>query len=95
MTALELVTLAGVTAGSVPEEALAAYYQVVENGATQPQEYFWFYKAGFDACRLSESREQWKSAIAIYQKMAAIKGPRAEEAKARMTQLRLEHFLWE
>jgi len=78
-----------------PEEALAAYYQVVETGAAQPQEYFWFYKAGFDACRLSESREQWKSAIAIYQKMAAIKGPRAEEAKARMTQLRLEHFLWE
>lgn len=78
-----------------PEEALAAYYQVVESGLAKAQEYFWFYKAGFDACRLSESREQWKSAIAIYQKMAAIDGPRAEEAKARMTQLRLEHFIWE
>ena len=78
-----------------PEEALAAYYQVVESGVAKPQEYFWFYTAGFDSCRLSESREQWKSAIAIYQKMAAINGPRAEEAKARMTQLRLEHFIWE
>jgi len=78
-----------------PEEALAAYYQVVESGVAKPQEYFWFYKAGFDACRLSESREQWKSAIAIYQKMAALEGPREEEAKARMTQLRLEHFIWE
>lgn len=78
-----------------PEEALAAYYEVVDSGAAQPQEYFWFYKAGFDACRLSEAREQWKSAIAIYQKMAAIDGPREEEAKARMTQLRLEHFIWE
>ena len=45
--------------------------------------------------RLSEAREQWKSAIAIYQKMAAIEGPRAEEAKARLTQLRLEHFIWD
>ncbi|MEI6562196.1 MAG: tetratricopeptide repeat protein [Verrucomicrobiota bacterium] len=78
-----------------PEEALAAYYQVVESGAAKPSEYFWFYKAGFDACRLSEARQQWKSAIAIYQKMAAVDGPRAEEAKARMTQLRLEHFIWE
>ncbi|MCX6967030.1 MAG: tetratricopeptide repeat protein [Verrucomicrobia bacterium] len=78
-----------------PEEALAAYYEVVESGVAKPQEYFWFYKAGFDACRLSESRQQWKSAIAIYQKMAALEGPRAEEAKARMTQLRLEHFIWE
>ena len=78
-----------------PEEALAAYYQVVESGVAKPTEYFWFYKAGFDACRLSEARQQWNSAIAIYQKMATLEGPRAEEAKARMTQLRLEHFIWE
>lgn len=78
-----------------PDEALAAYYQVVESGVAQPREYFWFYKAGFDACRLSEKREQWKSAIAIYQKMAAVKGPRAEEAGERLRQLRLEHFIWE
>ena len=78
-----------------PEEALAAYYEVVESSVAQPTEYFWFYKAGFDACRLSESRQQWKSAIAIYQKMAAMDGPRAGEAKARMAQLRLEHFIWD
>lgn len=78
-----------------PEEALAAYYEVVDSGSSKPQEYFWFYKAGFDACRLSEKREQWKSAIAIYQKMAAVDGPRAEEAKACLTRLRLEHFIWE
>ena len=78
-----------------PDEALAAYYQVVDSGSANPREYFWFYKAGFDACRLSEKREQWKSAIAIYQKMAAVEGPRAEEAKACLTRLRLEHFIWE
>ena len=80
---------------SRPEEALAAYYRVVDSGTDKPTEYFWFYKAGFDACRLSESREQWKTAIAIYQKMAAMEGPRAEEAKERMTQLRMEHFIWD
>jgi len=78
-----------------PEEALAAYYQVVESGVAKPEEYFWFYKAGFDAGRLCETRQQWKSAIAIYQKMATVEGPRAEQSKERMTQLRLEHFIWE
>ncbi len=78
-----------------PDEALAAYYTVVESGSVNPQEYFWFYKAGFDACRLCEKREQWKSAIAIYRKMAAVEGPRAEEAKRQMNSLRLEHFIWE
>ena len=68
---------------------------MVDSGTDKPTEYFWFYKAGFDACRLSESREQWKTAIAIYQKMAAMEGPRAEEAKERMTQLRMEHFIWD
>ncbi len=77
------------------DEALAAYYQVVDIGSAHPQEYFWFYKAGFDACRLSEKREQWKSAIAIYRKMAGVEGPRAEEAKRQMERLRLEHFIWD
>ncbi|HWL51444.1 MAG TPA: tetratricopeptide repeat protein [Chthoniobacteraceae bacterium] len=78
-----------------PEEALAAYYDVLEKGASQPEEYFWFYKAGFDAARLCEARRQWKSAIAIYSKMGALEGPRSEEARTRLKKLRLEHFIWE
>ena len=77
------------------DEALAAYYDVLKVGLSQPEDYFWFYKAGFDAGRLCEERAQWQSAIGIYQKMADLEGPRAEEAKARLTQLRLEHFIWE
>jgi len=78
-------------------EALAAFYDVIQpqgdrNGGP---EYLWFYRAGFDAAHILESQEQWKPAIAIYQKMAALDGPRSEEAKARLTQLRLEHFIWE
>ena len=80
---------------SKPDEALAAYYEVLQAGVTKPEEYFWFYKAGFDAGRLCEARQQWKSAIGIYQKMSLLEGPRSGEAKSRMTQLRLEHFIWE
>ena len=78
-----------------PEEALAAYYDLIQAGVAKAEEYFWFYKAGFDAGRLCETREQWKSAIAVYGKIAALQGPRAEEAKARLNQIRLEHFIWE
>ena len=80
---------------SRPEDALAAYYDILQAGANKPEEYFWFYKAGFDAGRLCEAQEQWKSAISIYKKVATLDGPRADEAKARMTQIRLEHFVWE
>lgn len=78
-----------------PDEALAAYYDVLQIGAAQPVEYFWFYKAGFDAGRLCEDRQQWKSAIAVYQKMAAVDGPRSEQAKGLVSHLRLLHFIWE
>ncbi len=78
-----------------PEEALAAYYDVLAEGLAHPGEYYWFYKAGFDAGRLCEARSQWKSAIAVYRKMAALEGPRAAEAEKRASELRLEHFIWE
>jgi tetratricopeptide (TPR) repeat protein len=78
-----------------PDEALAAYYDVLQAGVTKPHEYFWFYRAGFDAGHLCEAQEQWKSAVGVYQKMAALEGPRAEEAKAQVTRLCLEHFIWE
>ena len=77
--------------------ALTTYYAVLEEGA-QPErqhEFFWFYKAGFSAAHLLEEASAWKSAVAVYRKLAAVGGARSEEAKTRLTQLRLEHFLWE
>ncbi len=78
-------------------EALAAYYDVLQpQAATDAEpEYFWYYKAGFDAARILEAQEQWKSAIGIYEKIANLEGPRAAEAKSRADQLRLEHFIWD
>jgi len=76
-------------------EALTAYYDVLEKSAAGGREFFWYYKAGFDAAALFEKQEDWKSAIGIYQKMAQLAGPRAVEAKARFSQLRLERFIWD
>ncbi|MEO5718328.1 MAG: tetratricopeptide repeat protein [Chthoniobacterales bacterium] len=77
--------------------ALTIYYGVIEDGmrTDRPREFFWFYKAGFNAAHLLEETNDWKSAVAVYRKLAAVGGTRSDEAKARLTQLRLEHFLWE
>jgi hypothetical protein len=61
----------------------------------RPHEFFWFYKAGFNAARLLEDDSQWAPAASIYQKLALAGGDRSEEAKSRLGRLRLEHFLWE
>ena len=77
-------------------DALATFYKILEDD-TRPdrrRELFWYYKAGFNAARLLEEDSKWESAAAIYEKLAAAGGNRSEEAKARLTNLRLEHFLW-
>jgi TolA-binding protein len=77
--------------------ALSIFYEVLEAQARPDRtpEFFWFYKAGFNAARLLEDDAKWTSAAAIYQKLVAAAGPRSDEAKARLNRLRLEHFLWQ
>jgi predicted negative regulator of RcsB-dependent stress response len=76
--------------------ALATLYRILEEDArpNRRRELFWYYKAGFNAARLLEEDSKWESAAAIYEKLAAAGGSRSEEAKARLNNLRLEHFLW-
>jgi tetratricopeptide (TPR) repeat protein len=76
--------------------ALATFYKILEEDARpdRRRELFWYYKAGFNAARLLEEDSKWESAAAIYEKLASAGGSRSEEAKARLTNLRLEHFLW-
>ena len=76
-----------------PDEALAAWYDVLDKTAPEGRDFFWYYKAGFDAADLFRTQEQWKSAVGIYEKMAKLPGPRQAEAKERATQLKLEKFL--
>jgi TolA-binding protein len=77
-------------------DALATFYKILEEDAhpDRRRELFWYYKAGFNAARLLEEDSKWESAAAIYEKLAAAGGSRSEEARARLTNLRLEHFLW-
>src|SRR5437016_813263 len=77
--------------------ALATFYRILEFNPSpdRPPEFFWFYKAGFNAARLLEEQQKWEAAAAIYEKLVAANGPRSEEADARLGQLRLEHFLWQ
>jgi tetratricopeptide (TPR) repeat protein len=77
------------------DAALDAYYAAFSEGQKGGPEYFWYYKAGFDAGRLLESQKLWKEAIAVYEKIGSVDGPRAEEARDRVNRLRLENFIWE
>jgi hypothetical protein len=78
------------------EDALATFYQVLEDQSrpNRSPEFFWLYRAGFNAARLLEDQSKWESAAAVYEKLAAAGGARSDEAKARLSRLRLEHFLW-
>lgn len=77
------------------EEALTAFYDVLERSTSAEREHFWSGKAGFDAGSVLEQKEQWKAAIAIYEKLAKLEGPRAAEARDRVKDIRLKHFVWD
>jgi TolA-binding protein len=80
------------------EKALATFYKIIEEENRpdrQQREFFWYYKAGFNAARLLEDDSKWQPAAVVYQKLATAGGARSDEAKSRLTRLRLEHFLWE
>jgi tetratricopeptide (TPR) repeat protein len=80
------------------ENALGTFYKIIED-ETRPdrpqREFFWYYKAGFNAARLLEDDSKWQPAAVVYQKLASVGGARSDEAKSRLSRLRLEHFLWE
>jgi outer membrane protein assembly factor BamD (BamD/ComL family) len=75
--------------------ALASFYTVLDEGIRpdRPHEFFWLYKAGFNAGQLLEADAKWESAAAVYEKLAAAGGTRSDEARERLDRLRLEHFL--
>lgn len=80
------------------ENALAVFYKILEEESRPDRprrEFFWYYKAGFNAARLLEDDSKWQPAAVVYQKLASAGGGRSDEAKTRLSQLRLEHFLWD
>jgi TolA-binding protein len=79
------------------DNALATFYKIIEEDVRfgRQREFFWYYKAGFNAARLLEDDSKWQPAAVIYQKLVSVGGARSDEAKSRLKRLRLEHFLWE
>lgn len=78
------------------DAALAAYYEALNgNPSAAEGELLWHDKAAFEAARLLEQQQHWGEAIHLYQQIVMEKGPRAAEAEARISKLRLENFLWE
>jgi hypothetical protein len=59
------------------------------------RDYFWFYQCGFEAARYFERRQNWSSAIAMFDKVARLNGPRMVEAAENAKQLRHVHFIWD
>jgi TolA-binding protein len=77
-------------------DMLQAYNDVLDqNLEGTARDFFWFYRCGFEAARHFEQRQNWPSAIAVYEKIARLKGPRAQEAAGRARGLRNEHFVWD
>ena len=79
------------------DDALATFYKIIEEEGRpdRQREFFWYYKAGFNAARLLEEDSKWQPAAVVYQKLVSAGGARRDEAQSRLSRLRLEHFLWE
>lgn len=75
-------------------EAFIAYYSVFETD-TPPVEWEYFELCGIKARTLLEKAERWPAAIAAAKKLASFKGPHAEEAANRASQLQLKYMIFE
>jgi len=76
------------------KQAFIAYYSVLET-TTPPAEWHYFELCGFRALALLEKAGRWPAAVACAKKIASFKGPRAQEAATRASQLQLKHMIWE
>jgi tetratricopeptide (TPR) repeat protein len=83
------------------EEALAIYQTILADrdqpivGSSSVEAEEWYYRAGFAAIRVFESRSDWKEAVAVADRLARRGGVRSVEAGQLADRLRLEHFVWD
>jgi len=82
------------------DEALQAYLDVLygrlgasHNAPSQP-EYLWFARAGAEAARIQEKRNDFKGALAIYRILENAGGPNQVSFAKKIDDLRNRHFLW-
>ena len=85
------------------DQTLSCLHEVMKGrantqGKDAPNEFKWYYRAGFEAIRIKESaggQQNIIAAIAIADRLARTPGPRADEARKTGQRLRLEHFIWQ
>jgi TolA-binding protein len=95
--------LRGLTLEQLPDEkdptqkqqgkALQAYLSVMEITG-QPLEWEYFEQCGFRALAILVESERWQAAISVAKKIASFKGPHAEDAALRASDLELKHPNW-
>lgn len=82
------------------DDALQAYLDVLygrlgtaASAPSQP-EYLWFARAGAEAARIQEKRNDFKGALAIYRILENAGGPNQASFAKKIDDLRNRHFLW-
>lgn len=79
--------------------ALETCYDAVKAAESEapvtPDEFDWYYKAGFLAVELLEAESQWQAAARMAEELAQAGGERSEEAGERAAKIRLAHFIWD
>jgi len=79
--------------GDLPA-AIAAWREALRAPPEKGEDTVWFARAGFNAGDALQELKLWREAAAVYQQIAEAGGLVRAEAEARLTQLRLAHFLW-
>lgn len=89
----------GLTLEQLPgreDDALVTYVDVIQTSPTTATgDWKSIELCGFSALRILEKREQWQAAKKLAERIAALGGPRSDEAAARAKALGLEHMIWE
>ena len=76
------------------KQAFQVYYSVLET-TTPPVEWEYFELCGFRALELLEKAGRWHPAINVAKKIASFKGPRADEAASRASEIQLKQMIFE
>ncbi|WP_018969493.1 tetratricopeptide repeat protein [Rubritalea marina] len=81
------------------QDALDAYYQVINEEAThqqgQSQEWKWFYRCGFKALALLEKQQNFRAAVSVAKKVANAGGPESQNYAKRARDLEMKYMIWE
>jgi tetratricopeptide (TPR) repeat protein len=78
------------------DDALIAYMDAIQSAPESPRgDWAAIESCGFAALRILEKREEWVAAMKLARRIAALGGPRAEDATERAKRIGMEQFIYE